>query len=220
MIQFENVSKRYTDTGEEALSHVSFHLLPGEMAFILGESGSGKTTLLRLLLKELTAEEGTIRVNGQDISRIKRGEIPAYRRRIGYVFQDFRLLRNADVYENVAIARRIAGAKERDIRVQVTMALRMVGLEQEYYRPVTELSGGEQQKVCIARAIVSNPCCILADEPTGNLDPRQAREIMLLLERIHDHGVTTLIATHDRQAIRDMDYRHLYLSQGRLQSGE
>ena len=202
------------------MSHVSFHLLPGEMAFILGESGSGKTTLLRLLLKELTAEEGTIRVNGQDISRIKRGEIPAYRRRIGYVFQDFRLLRNADVYENVAIARRIAGAKERDIRVQVTMALRMVGLEQEYYRPVTELSGGEQQKVCIARAIVSNPCCILADEPTGNLDPRQAREIMLLLERIHDHGVTTLIATHDRQAIRDMDYRHLYLSQGRLQSGE
>ena len=220
MIQFENVSKRYTDTGEEALSHVSFHLLPGEMAFILGESGSGKTTLLRLLLKELTAEEGTIRINGQDISRIKRGEIPAYRRRIGYVFQDFRLLRNADVYENVAIARRIAGAKERDIRVQVTMALRMVGLEQDYYRPVTELSGGEQQKVCIARAIVSNPCCILADEPTGNLDPRQAREIMLLLERIHDHGVTTLIATHDRQAIRDMDYRHLYLSQGRLQSGE
>ena len=220
MIQFENVSKRYTDTGEEALSHVSFHLLPGEMAFILGESGSGKTTLLRLLLKELTAEEGTIRINGQDISRIKRGEIPAYRRRIGYVFQDFRLLRNADVYENVAIARRIAGAKERDIRVQVTMALRMVGLEQDYYRPVTELSGGEQQKVCIARAIVSNPCCILADEPTGNLDPRQAREIMLLFERIHDHGVTTLIATHDRQAIRDMDYRHLYLSQGRLQSGE
>ncbi|MDO4514385.1 MAG: ATP-binding cassette domain-containing protein [Lachnospiraceae bacterium] len=220
MIQFENVSKRYADTGEEALSHVSFHLLPGEMAFILGESGSGKTTLLRLLLKELTAEEGTIRINGQDISRIKRGEIPAYRRRIGYVFQDFRLLRNADVYENVAIARRIAGAKERDIRVQVTMALRMVGLEQDYYRPVTELSGGEQQKVCIARAIVSNPCCILADEPTGNLDPRQAREIMLLFERIHDHGVTTLIATHDRQAIRDMDYRHLYLSQGRLQSGE
>lgn len=220
MIQFENVSKRYADTGEEALSHVSFHLLPGEMAFILGESGSGKTTLLRLLLKELTAEEGTIRINGQDISRIKRGEIPAYRRRIGYVFQDFRLLRNADVYENVAIARRIAGAKERDIRVQVTMALKMVGLEQDYYRPVTELSGGEQQKVCIARAIVSNPCCILADEPTGNLDPRQAREIMLLFERIHDHGVTTLIATHDRQAIRDMDYRHLYLSQGRLQSGE
>ena len=104
--------------------------------------------------------------------------------------------------------------------MQVTMALRMVGLEQDYYRPVTELSGGEQQKVCIARAIVSNPCCILADEPTGNLDPRQAREIMLLFERIHDHGVTTLIATHDRQAIRDMDYRHLYLPQGRLQSGE
>ena len=202
------------------MSHVSFHILPGEMTFLLGESGSGKTTLLRLLLKELTAEEGTIRVNGQDISRISRGKIPAYRRKIGYIFQDFRLLREADVYENVAIARRIAGAKERDIRAQVAMALRMVGLEQDFYRPVSELSGGEQQKVCIARAIVSNPCCILADEPTGNLDPRQAREIMLLLERIHDHGVTILIATHDRQAIRDMDYRHLYLSQGRLQSGE
>lgn len=202
------------------MSHVSFHILPGEMTFLLGESGSGKTTLLRLLLKELTAEEGTIRVNGQDISRISRGKIPAYRRKIGYIFQDFRLLREADVYENVAIARRIAGAKERDIRAQVAMALRMVGLEQDFYRPVSELSGGEQQKVCIARAIVSNPCCILADEPTGNLDPRQAREIMLLLERIHDHGVTILIATHDRQAIRDMNYRHLYLSQGRLQIGE
>ncbi len=220
MIQFEDVTKRYADTGDIALSHASFHMLPGEMAFLLGESGSGKTTLLRLLLRELMAEEGTILVNGQDISRITRGKLPAYRRKIGYVFQDFQLLRKADVYENVAIARRIAGAKERDIRVQVTMALRMVGLEHDFYRPVSELSGGEQQKVCIARAIVSNPCCILADEPTGNLDPLQAREIMLLLERIHEHGVTTLIATHDRQAIRDMNHRHLYLAGGRLQSGE
>ncbi len=220
MIQFEDVTKVFSDTGETALSHVSFHLLPGQMAFLLGESGSGKTTLLRLLLRELIADQGTIWVNGQDISRIRTGKVPIYRRKIGFVFQDFRLMKDQTVYENVAIVKRVAGAKERDILSQATMALRMVGMEDSFYKPVTGLSGGEQQKVCIARAIVGNPHCILADEPTGNLDPKQAREIMLLLERINGLGITTLIATHDREAIREMDYQRLYLRDGILENGE
>lgn len=220
MIQFMDVTKTFSDTQETALSHVSFHILPGQMAFLLGESGSGKTTLLRLLLRELIADNGTVLVNGQDIGRIKAGSVPAYRRRIGFVFQDFKLMTGRTVYENVAITKRIVGAKERDIRPQVAMALRVVGMEDAFYRPVSELSGGEQQKVCVARAIVGNPYCILADEPTGNLDPRQAREIMLLLERINGLGITTLIATHDREAIEGMEYQRLYLADGRLHSGE
>lgn len=220
MIQFMDVTKTFSDTQETALSHVSFHILPGQMAFLLGESGSGKTTLLRLLLRELIADNGIVLVNGQDIGRLKAGSVPAYRRRIGFVFQDFKLMKDRTVYENVAIAKRIVGAKERDIRPQVAMALRVVGMEDAFYRPVSELSGGEQQKVCVARAIVGNPYCILADEPTGNLDPRQAREIMLLLERINGLGITTLIATHDREAIEGMEYQRLYLADGRLHSGE
>ena len=220
MIQFMDVTKTFSDTQETALSHVSFHILPGQMAFLLGESGSGKTTLLRLLLRELIADNGTVLVNGQDIGRLKAGSVPAYRRRIGFVFQDFKLMKDRTVYENVAIAKRIVGAKERDIRPQVAMALRVVGMEDAFYRPVSELSGGEQQKVCVARAIVGNPYCILADEPTGALDPRQAREIMLLLERINGLGITTLIATHDREAIEGMEYQRLYLADGRLHSGE
>lgn len=220
MIQFEDVTKIFADTQDEALSHVSFHILPGEMAFLLGESGSGKTTLLRLLLRELTADAGTVRVNGQDVGAIKNRKIPAYRRKIGFVFQDFKLLPDCSVYDNVAIGRRIAGARERDVRFSVAMALRMVGMEREFDKPVCELSGGEQQKVGIARAIAGSPYCILADEPTGNLDPRQAREIMLLLERINGHGVTVLVATHDREAIRGLDHKRLYLSEGRLKSGE
>lgn len=220
MIRFENVTKIFSDTQETALSQVNFHILPGEMAFVLGKSGSGKTTLMRLLLRELTADKGTVWVNGQDIGKIRPNKVPVYRRQIGFVFQDFRLMRERTVYENVAIVKRVAGARERDIRTQVAMALRVVGMDEAYYKPVEELSGGEQQKVCVARAIVGNPHCILADEPTGNLDPKQAREIMLLFERINGLGITTLIATHDRDAIAGMEHRQLYLTDGTLYSGE
>lgn len=220
MIRFENVTKIFSDTQETALSQVNFHILPGEMAFVLGKSGSGKTTLMRLLLRELTADKGTVWVNGQDIGKIRPNKVPVYRRQIGFVFQDFRLMRERTVYENVAIVKRVAGARERDIRTQVAMALRVVGMDEAYYKPVEELSGGEQQKVCVARAIVGNPHCILADEPTGNLDPKQAREIMLLFERINGLGITTLIATHDRDAIVGMEHRQLYLTDGTLYSGE
>lgn len=220
MIRFENVTKTFADTQQTALSQVSFHILPGEMAFVMGKSGSGKTTLMRLLLRELIADEGTVWVNGQDIGRLKRDKIPVYRRHIGFVFQDFRLMHDRTVYENVAIVKRVAGAKERDTRTQVAMALRVVGMDGAYDRSVSELSGGEQQKVCVARAIVGNPYCMLADEPTGNLDPKQAREIMLLFERINSLGITTLIATHDRDAIEGMEHRKLYLTDGTLYSGE
>lgn len=220
MIQFEHVTKIYADTQETALLDVSFHLLPGEMAFLLGKSGSGKTTLLRLLLRELTPEQGMIRVNGLDISTMKQKDVPQYRRKLGVVFQDFRLLREQSVYENVAIAKRIAGAKERDIRTQVAMALRIVGMEKEFYRPVSELSGGEQQKVCTARAIVGNPYCILADEPAASLDHRQARELMQLFEKINGLGITVLIAAHDEDVIRDFSCPRLYLENGRLKREE
>ena len=220
MIRFEKVSKKYGVDEPMILEEASFRIPPGGMAFLLGESGCGKTTILRLLLRELTAEEGIVRVNGQDISRIKTRKLPEYRRKMGIVFQDFRLLSDQTVYENVAIAKRIVGAREKDILHMATMALRLVDMEKDFYRPVSELSGGERQRVCIARAIVSNPDCILADEPTGNLDPKQAREIMLLLERLNHIGITVLVATHDKEAIRDMNYPRLYLDHGSIISGE
>jgi len=218
MIRFCNVTKRFSEEEPEILSNVNFHIPPGDMAFLLGKSGSGKTTVLRLLLRELTADSGNIFVNGRDIALMKAGELPLYRRKMGFVFQDFRLIKDQSVYDNVAIAKRIAGAREKDVLAMVTMALRTVGMEKEFQRPVAELSGGEQQKVCVARAIVGNPYCILADEPTGNLDPQQAREIMLLLERIHHMGITVLIATHDMEAIRDLKYPRLYLEDGSVVS--
>lgn len=220
MIRFDNVSIKYSQEGSEVLKEASFHIPPGKMAFLLGKSGSGKTTILRLLLRELTPDEGLIRVNGQDISRIRHRKMPAYRRKMGVIFQDYRLIKDQTVYENVAIAKRIVGAGKKDTLSRVTMALRMVGLEKDFYRPVSELSGGEQQRVCIARAIAGNPDCILADEPTGNLDPEQGRQIMLLLERINQTGITVLVATHDTQAIRDMDHPRFYLEHGSIRIGE
>lgn len=220
MIQFEKVSKIYADTQDIALSDVSFHIPPGKMALLLGESGSGKTTLLRLLLRELTADSGMIRVNGQDISRIGHSSLPKYRRRLGVVFQDFKLLWDQSVYNNVAIVGRVAGAREQEINFQVARALRIVGMEKDFYRPVSELSGGEMQKVCTARAIAGDPYCILADEPTGNLDFKAAREVMLLFEKINRLGITVLIATHDREAVQDLSCQRLYLENGRLKSGE
>lgn len=220
MIQFEDVTKVYADTQTAALENVCFHIPPGELTFLLGESGSGKTTLLRLLLREQVADEGIVRVNGQDIGSLKLSQVPLYRRRLGVVFQDFKLLKDKSVYDNVALTKRIMGAKERDIRAQVAMALRTVGMEKDFYRPVSDLSGGEQQRVCVARAIVGNPYCILADEPTGNLDPKAAREIMLLFEKINRLGITMLIATHDLEAIEGLSYPRLYLENGRLRSEE
>lgn len=206
MVRFESVTKTFRDTGMTALAGISFHLPAGGMMFLKGESGSGKTTVFRILMKELEAEEGTVSVNGLDLRRIRRAEVPGYRRRIGYVFQDCRLLADRSVYDNVALTGRIAGAQERDIRYQVYAALRLVGLSSCYGRYPEELSGGQKARAGIARAIVGNPQLILADEPTGNLDPESSREIMKLLESIHKRGTSVLIATHDGQAIAGMDY--------------
>ena len=221
MIYFENVTKAYNEDEAPVLQRASIHIRPREMCFLTGVSGAGKTTILRLLLKDIQPDEGLIRVNGIDISRINNRKIPAYRRKLGMIFQDYKLIQDRTIYENVALAKIIAGAPDREVRTQVAMALRMVGLEDKYKRYPNQLSGGEQQRVGIARAIVNNPYVILADEPTGNLDPTNAREIMLLLERINKTlGVTVLIATHDVDAIRELNHRNLKIEKGRIVEGD
>ena len=217
MIYFEQVTKRYQDTGTEVLRAAGLHIKTGELCFLTGESGAGKTTVLRLLLREIQPDEGMIRVNGEDIARIRSRKLPDYRRKIGMIFQDYKLISDRTVYENVALARLLSGASEREIRRQVASALQMVGMEDKYRRYPNQLSGGEQQRVGIARAIVNQPYVILADEPTGNLDPQNAREIMLLLERINQAlGTTVLIATHDMEAIRNLKHRNLKIVRGRI----
>ena len=217
MITFENVTKIFQDTGTKALDGVSFHIPMRSFWFIRGKSGSGKTTILRLLMKEIEAEQGCIRVNGQELKKLGRNKSPAYRRSLGFVFQDFRLLTDRSVYENVALARRVAGAREADVRRQVTAVLKLVGLEEEYRKFPSQLSGGQQQKVSIARAVVGNPPLLLADEPTGNLDPGSSRELMRLLDVINQRGTTVLVATHDQEAMEGMEFGHpcLWLEDGR-----
>lgn len=200
MIDFNNVSKIFTENEVVALRDVNFHMEPGQMRLLMGESGAGKTTLLKLILGEEKLTRGVIRINGKDISKMRSFNMAAYRRTIGLVFQDFRLINDTTVYENVALPKRISGAKSRDIQIQVTHALRVVGLEDKYDRNVCELSGGEMQRVGIARAIVNHPDVLLADEPTGNLDPRNSEEIFKLLKKINDMGTTILVATHDINA--------------------
>ena len=221
MIYLERVTKRFQDTGTEVLQNAELHIRPREMCFLTGSSGAGKTTLLRLITRELQPEEGTIRVNGEDISRLSGRNLPTYRRKIGMVFQDYKLIPDRNIYENVAIAKLITGASEKDILRQVSMALQMVGMEDKYQRYPEELSGGEQQRAGIARAIVNSPYVILADEPTGNLDPQNAREIMLLLERINRTlGTTILIATHDMDAIRGLEHRNIKIERGKIVEGD
>lgn len=214
MVRFEGVGKVFKETGTSVFSDVSFHLPMCGMMLVTGESGSGKTTLMRLLMKEIEADAGRIYVNGQDIRTIKKSGIPGYRRRIGFVFQNLRLLADRSVYENVALARQVAGVGESDIRSEVTAALKLVGLDCVGRRYPEQLSGGQQAKVCIARAIVGNPPLLLADEPTGNLDYKSSREIMLLLERIQKRGTAVLIATHDRQAAAGLSCPCLRLDEG------
>lgn len=217
MVRFEGVTKGYRDTQTKVLEQVSFHIEPGQMCFLTGESGSGKTTLLRLLLHDIEPDAGRILVNGQDISKMRHKSIPAYRRKLGVIFQDYKLIPDKNVYQNVALTKIVAGAKEKDIRHYVLMALRMVDLEHKFDQMPSELSGGEQQRVCIARAIVGNPYLIMADEPTGNLDPQNAREIMLLLEKIKNAiGSTVIVATHNIQAVEEFGYPHLHLKYGRI----
>lgn len=218
MIKFDRVSKRYPG-GHEALSNVSFHLRPGELAFLTGHSGAGKSTLLKLIMQMELASQGQVFVNNHNLNRLSRRQLPYFRRHIGVVFQDHQLLFDRSVFDNVALPLQIAGYDFREAARRVRAALDKVGLlSRENKMPVT-LSGGEQQRVGIARAIVNKPALLLADEPTGNLDPALSAEIMALFESFNQVGVSMLIASHDLALITRLEHRILTLDSGRLISG-
>ena len=219
MIELKEVTKEYSK-GVAALNGVNLKIEQGEFVFIVGDSGSGKSTLIRLILKELEPTSGKIIVNGQDLSRLKHRKIPMYRRGIGVVFQDFRLLKDRDVYENVAFAQRVVNRPTRVIRKRVPEVLQEVGLAGKYKAYPDELSGGEQQRVALARAIVNRPDILLADEPTGNLDPKTSEEIMALMEQINDRGTTVLVVTHNKDIVNAMRKRVVTMHNGKIISDE
>ncbi len=215
MIRLSDVSMTYK-AGNKALQDVSFTVEAGGFVFIVGRSGSGKSTLLKLLLKELEPSSGQILVNGVDLGAMPRRHIPRYRRTLGVVFQDFRLLKDRNVFENVAFALRVTGASGRQIRERVPRMLGMVGLSSKYKAYPEQLSGGEQQRVAIARALINRPDVLLADEPTGNLDPKNSWEIMKLLEKISQRGTTVLVVTHSHEIVETMGKRVITLEKGRV----
>ena len=219
VILLEHVNKSYED-GMPALIDINLRINPGEFVFIAGDSGSGKTTLIKLLLRELVATSGSVHVCGHDLVKIKRRHIPIFRRKLGVVFQDFRLLKDRNVYENVAFAQRIVMKSEREIRKNVPSILSVVGLAGKYKANPKHLSGGEQQRVALARALVNKPTLLLADEPTGNLDPRNSYEIMKLLEKINENGTTVLVVTHNREVVNEMKKRVVTLKEGVIVSDE
>ncbi len=215
MIEFRNVSKLY-DTGTEAVHDATFTIDKGEFAFLVGASGSGKSTLIKLILKEEEASQGNIIINGKDITFLKPKRVPYLRRSMGVVFQDFRLLPDKTVYENVAFAMYIVKATPKHIRRQVPMVLSLVGLSNKAKVYPHELSGGEQQRVALARALVNNPSMIIADEPTGNLDPETAWDIMNLLNEINSRGTTVVMATHAKDIVDKMKKRVIEINNGTI----
>ena len=219
MIDLENVTKAYS-TGVHALNGVSLHIDKGEFDFIVGDSGSGKSTLIKLLLKELDPTSGTIKVNGINLNKMKQRAIPKYRRKIGVVFQDFRLLKDRNVYENIAFAQRVVITPTKNIRKNVPAMLSLVGLAEKYKSYPKQLSGGEQQRVALARALVNRPNILLADEPTGNLDPKNSKEIMKLLETINERGTTVVVVTHNQEIVDQMKKRVIAMHRGVIISDE
>ena len=215
IIAMDHVSKQYS-TGVEALSDVSICIHKGEFVFVVGKSGSGKSTFIKLLLKELNPTEGRIFVGGRQVTNLKRKQVSLYRRKIGVVFQDFRLLKNKTVFENVAFAQEIIGMTKRDIARNVPIMLEMVGLKGKEKMYPHELSGGEQQRVAIARALINQPTILLADEPTGNLDPKTALDIMMLLEEVNKMGTTVVVVTHNNDVVDVMQKRVINLEDGVL----
>ena len=213
MIQFQNVNKTY-ENGVEALRDVSFTIADGEFVFIVGPSGSGKSTLVKLLCAELKPTDGEVTVGEYDISTLPRRQVPYLRRDIGVVFQDFRLIADKTVYENVAFVMRAVGASPRLIRKRVPYVLELVGIDQKADRYPDELSGGEQQRVAVARALVNNPDVILADEPTGNLDPMRSLELMTLLSEINSYGTTVVVVTHAHEIVNSFKKRVIALEDG------
>ncbi len=213
MIEFKDVSKIY-ENNVKALSNVNIKINSGDFVFLVGPSGAGKSTFIKMLLKEVDPTMGEIIVSGKDLSTVTRKQIPYYRRKIGMVFQDFRLIPTLNVYENVAFAMRVVEASQTEIRRRVPMVLSLVGLSHKYKMFPNELSGGEQQRVSLARAIVNNPDVLIADEPTGNLDPETANEIMGLLEDINKSGTTILMATHAKDIVDNMKKRVIAIDRG------
>lgn len=213
MIEFKNVTKIY-DNNVFALSNINVTIEKGEFVFLVGPSGAGKSTFIKALLKEVEPTSGSIVVNGTSITTLKRKEIPYYRRKIGMVFQDFRLIPTLSVYENVAFAMRVIETPHREIRKRVPLVLSLVGLSSKYKDFPNQLSGGEQQRVSLARAIVNNPAILIADEPTGNLDPDTSREIMDILNDINHAGTTILMATHAKDIVDQMKKRVIAIEKG------
>ena len=221
LIVFENVTKSYqTLNGAHALNGVNLKIKKGEFVFIVGDSGSGKSTLIKLLLRELVPTTGELYVNGENLARIRHRQVPMYRRNLGVVFQDFRLLKDRNVYENVAFAQRIVQTPSRDIKKNVPAILSIVGLAGKYKAKPKQLSGGEQQRVALARALINKPPILLCDEPTGNLDPKNSWEIMKLLEQINKRGTTVIVVTHNREIVNEMQKRVVTLKKGVVISDE
>lgn len=219
MIELKHVCKAY-DKGVQTINDLNLRIEDGEFVFIVGTSGAGKTTLFKLLLKETEATSGSIIVGGVDIGRMKRRHIPRYRRRFGVVFQDFRLLKDRNVYENVAFAQRVVMTPMREMRKRVPEVLGLVGLSAKYKAYPRQLSGGEQQRVAIARALVNRPQILLADEPTGNMDPENAWHIMELLQKINEMGTTVVVVTHSQEIVEKMQKRVITMKRGVMVSDE
>ncbi len=215
MIQFTDVTKSYTE-GNTALNGVSLQIEDGEFVFLVGPSGSGKSTIMKIITGELKPTSGQVHVNGYNLERIRKRDIPYMRRTLGVVFQDFRLIPNMTVYDNVAYAMRVIGAREAEIKERVPYVLDLVGLTGKERRRPTEMSGGEQQRLAIARALVNNPSTIIADEPTGNLDPARSFELMSLLQEINNLGTTVLVVTHEQELVRRFDKRVIAINEGEV----
>ena len=218
MVRFEKVKLTYDNSGAKALDGVDLKVDDGEFVFLVGPSGSGKTSLMKLITGEVRADAGRVIVNGFDMMKIRRGKLPKMRRTLGVVFQDYRLIENMNVYDNVAFAMRVVGASARDIRRRVPYVLELVGLEGREKRLPHELSGGEQQRVAIARALVNSPRMLVADEPTGNLDPVRSLELMLLFEKINEMGTTVLVVTHEKELVNAFAKRVIKIEEGHVTS--
>ena len=217
MIEFNDVVKSYSE-GNYALNGVNMQIEDGEFCFLVGPSGSGKSTIIKMITGELKPTSGTVHVNGYSLERIRKREIPFLRRTVGVVFQDFRLIENMTVYENVAFAMRVIGSREREIKERVPYVLELVGLTDKQQRHPGELSGGEQQRLAIARALINNPSTIIADEPTGNLDPQMSFEIMSLLQEINNLGTTMLVVTHAKDLVERFNKRTIVINDGLIVS--
>lgn len=215
MVRMSDVFKQY-DNGTKAVKGINIEIQDGEFAFLVGPSGSGKSTIVKLLTGEIKASSGKVFVNGYDLTHLPVRKMPMMRRTLGVIFQDFRLIEKKSVYENVAFAMRVVGASNKEIRKRVPYVLDLVGLDTKTRRKPEELSGGEQQRVAVARALVNNPSMIIADEPTGNLDPARSLEIMMLLEKINELGTTVVVVTHEKELVNRISKRVIAIDGGRI----